>query len=124
LLREIALVKEAHLKWDVLEKIRFAPVVEEEVVVGVLADRDIVVRAIASGMDPKTTPVSGIMNHDFTFCHEDDGVSRAAAAMEQKKVRRLFVLDNEEHVTGALSLDDISAVGPLVSGAVPQAITE
>jgi CBS domain-containing protein len=121
---EEALVKETHLKRNVLEKIGFTPVVEEEIVVGVLTDRDIVVRAIASGMDPKTTPVSEVMNHDFTCCQEDDDVSQAAAAMEAKKVRRLFVLDGDEHVMGVLSLDDISAVDPLVSGEVLQAIAE
>ena len=119
---EEALVEETHLKRDVLEKIGFTPVVEEEVVVGVLTDRDIVVNGIASGMDPKTTPVSEIMNHDFTCCHEDDDISQAAAAMQEKKVRRLFVLDRDEHVMGVLSLCDIAAVDPLVSGEVLQAI--
>ena len=119
---EEALVKETHLKRDVLEKIGFTPVVEEDVVVGVLTDRDIVVGGIASGKDPKTTPVSEIMNHDFTCCHEDDDVSQAAAAMEEKKVRRLFVLDRDEHVMGVLSLHDISAVDPLVTGEVLQAM--
>lgn len=115
---EEALVKETHLKRDVLEKIGFAPVVEQDVVVGVITDRDIVVGGIASGRDPRTTRVSEVMNHDFTCCHEDDDLSQAAAAMEKKKVRRLFVLDRGEHVMGVLSLHDISAVDPLVTGEV------
>ena len=119
---EEALVEETHLKQDVLEKIGFTPVVEQDVVVGVLTDRDIVVGGIASGKDPKTTPVSEVMNHDFTCCHADDDVSQAAVAMEEKKVRRLFVLDRDEHVMGVLSLHDISAVDPLVTGEVLQAM--
>lgn len=119
---EEALVKETHLKRDVLEKIGFTPIVEEEVVVGVLTDRDIVVGGIASGKDPKITPVSQIMNHDFTCCHADDDISQAAAAMEEKKVRRLFVLDRDEHVMGVLSLHDVSAVDPLTTGEVLQAM--
>jgi hypothetical protein len=43
--------------------------------------------------------------------------------MEQRKVRRSFVLDREEKVVGVLSLDDISVVHPLASGEVLQAIT-
>ena len=43
-----------------------------------LTDRDIVVGGIASGKDPKTTPVSEVMNHDFTCCHEDDDIAQAA----------------------------------------------
>ena len=119
---EKALVKETHLKRDVLEKIGFTPFAEEEVVVGVITDRDIVVSGIASGMDPKTTPVSKIMNHDFTCCHEDDDVSHAAVAMEKKKVQRLFVLDRDEHVMGVLSLHDIATVDPHVTGEVLQAM--
>lgn len=119
---EEALVKETHLKRDVLNKIGFTPVVEEDVVVGVLTDRDIVVRGIASGKDPKSTPVSEAMNHDFTCCHADDDISQAAAAMEEKKVRRLFVLDRDEHVMGVLSLHDVAAVDPLVTGEVLQAM--
>jgi hypothetical protein len=42
---------------------------------------------------------------------------------QQVKVRRLFVLDREENVVGVVSLDDISAVDPLASGEVLQAIT-
>jgi CBS domain-containing protein len=119
---EEALVEKTNLKQDVLDKIGFTPVVEEDVVVGVLTDRDIVVGGIASGKDPKTTPVSDVMNHDFTCCHEDDDISQAAAAMEEKKVRRLFVLDRDEHVMGVLSLHDISAVDPLVTGEVLHAM--
>jgi len=119
---EEALVKHTNLKREVLEKIGFTPVVEKDVVVGVLTDRDVVVGGIASGKDPKTTPVSDVMNHDFTCCHEDDDLSQAAAAMEKKKVRRLFVLDRDEHVMGVLSLHDIAAIDPLVTGEVLQAM--
>ena len=121
---EEALVKKTHLKRNVIEKIGFVPIVAEDVVVGVLTDRDIVVRAVASGMNPNATPVSEVMNHDFTCCHEDDEVSEAAAAMEEKMVRRLFVLDHEEHVMGVLSLDDISTVDALAAGKVLQEISE
>jgi CBS domain-containing protein len=119
---EEAVVKETHLKHDVLDKIGFTPIVEEEVVVGVLTDRDIVVRGIASGHDPKATPVSQIMNHDFACCHEGEDVAQAAVLMERKRVRRLFVLDPVERVMGVLSLHDISAVDPLLTGEVLQAM--
>jgi CBS domain-containing protein len=66
---EEAVIKETNLKREVLAEIGFMPVVEQDVVVGVLTDRDIVGGGIASGKDPKTTPVSEIMNHDFICCH-------------------------------------------------------
>lgn len=121
---EEALVEETHLKRDVVEKIGFLPAVEEDVLVGALTTRDIVARAIASGMDPKTTPVSEVMTHDFACCYEDDDISEAAAVMKKRKVRRVFVLNRQEHVAGILSLGDISAATRDVSGEVRRAVME
>ena len=115
---------EMHLSREFLENVGFLPAVEEAVIVGVLTDRDIVVRAIASGKDPKSTRVSEIMTQQFAVCHEDDDISTAADVMEQKKVRRLFVLNREGHTAGVLSLDDISATDAGLTGEVLQAITE
>ena len=80
---EEVMVEDTHLKREILEKIGFTPVVEQEVIVGVLTDRDIVVGGIAAGRDPKTSSVSEIMNHDFTCCYEDDDITQAATAMEK-----------------------------------------
>ena len=121
---EDALVEMAHIKQGLVEKIGFLPMVEEAVLVGVLTDRDIVVRAVASGKDPRTTPVSAIMTQDFACCHEDDDISEAAAVMEQRKVRRVFALNRQEQVVGILSRGDISAAHTGVSGEALQTITE
>lgn len=122
---EEAMVEETRLKREVIEKIGFLPAVEEDILVGLLTDRDIVVRGIASGKDPKTTPVSEIMTHEFACCccYEHDDISKAAAVMEEKKVRRLFALNSEDHVVGVLSVDDLSAAGTDVSGEVLHAIS-
>jgi len=115
---------EMHASREVIENIGFLPAVEEAVLVGVITDRDIVVRAIASGKDPRTTPVSEIMTQRFAVCHENDDISEAAAIMERKKVRRLFVLNREGHTAGILSLDDISVADTRLSGEVLHSITE
>jgi len=121
---EQAMVQETYLRRDVVEEIGFQPVVDEDVLVGVLTDRDLVVRGIASEKDPKTTPVSEIMTRNFSCCYEDDDISEAAAIMERKKVRRLFALNHEQHIVGVLSIDDISAVDTCISGEVLHAVTE
>ena len=115
---------EMHTNEDIVEKIGFLPAVEEAVLVGVLTDRDIVVRAIASGKDPRTTPVSEIMTQHFAICYEEDDIAEAAVVMQEKKVRRLFVLNRGGHTVGVVSLDDISAADTRLSGEVLQAITE
>jgi predicted transcriptional regulator len=96
---------------SVVERIGFLPVVEEDVMVGVLTTRDIVIRAIAQGKDPATTPVSEIMTHDFACCYEDNDVSEALAILGQRKVRRLFVLNRDDNLVGIISRGDILAAG-------------
>lgn len=120
---EVGLV-EMNASREIIESIGFLPIVEEAALVGVVTDRDIVVRAIASGMDPGSTPVSEIMTNCFAVCHEGDDIADAAMVMEQKKVRRLFVLDREGHTVGVVSIDDISSAEPRLSGEVLQTINE
>ena len=107
---EIALVEESHLRKDVIENLGFLPMVEEEVLVGVITSRDIVVRAIAQGKNPAETPVSAIMSQDFSCCQEDDDIDDALAIMEESEVRRLFVLNREKHVVGIISRHSIWTV--------------
>lgn len=115
---------EMHTNPDIVRNIGFLPAVEEAVLLGVLTDRDIVVRAIASGKDPKTTPVSEVMTQQFAVCYQDNEISEAASIMEQNKVRRLFVMSHEGHTVGVLSLDDISGADPRLTGEALHAITE
>jgi CBS domain-containing protein len=104
---ELALVEESHLRKDVVDKLGFLPIVEEEVLVGVITTRDIVVRAIAKGRHPARTAASSIMSQDFSCCQQDDDIDEALAIMEQHKVRRLFVLNSEKNVVGIVSRHDI-----------------
>src|SRR4051812_25699958 len=67
------------------------PVVDDGKVVGLLTDRDIVVRAVAEGMS-LDGPVSGIMSTDIHTCNEDDTVADAAAHMGKHQIRRLVVM--------------------------------
>lgn len=106
------------------EDVGFLPVVGEVGLTGTITDRDIVLRAIASGKDPKTTPVSEIMTGESVCCYEDGDSSEAAAVMEQGKVQRVLVLDRKEQVVGVVSLGDISAAEPPLTGEAMQTITE
>ena len=86
------------------------PVHDGERVVGMLTDRDIVVRAIATGSDPIQTQVRQVMTPAVVWCFEDQDVEEAARLMEEHKIRRLVVLDREERLAGIVSLGDL-AVG-------------
>jgi CBS domain-containing protein len=77
-------------------------------VVGMLTDRDITVRATAAGCDPKTTLVADTMSQDVVGCYEDQDVREAAALMKDRQVRRLLVMDRDDHLVGIVSLGDLA----------------
>jgi CBS domain-containing protein len=86
----------------------FIPVGENDRLVGVLTDRDIAVRAVASGKDPNTTRVRDVMSKDVFYCFEDDDISKAADTMSSKQIHRLLVLNDKKRFTGVISLGDIA----------------
>ena len=84
------------------------PVCENDHLVGMLTDRDIVVRAAAEGRDVRTTKVRDAMTPDVAVCSEDDDVKDAADTMKQRQIRRLVVVDGQKRVAGIVSLGDIA----------------
>lgn len=86
------------------------PVMEGELLVGMLTDRDITVRATAAGKDPNKTSVREAMTHTVITCEADAPLSEAEHLMEEKAVRRLVVLDAYKKPVGLISLDDLATV--------------
>lgn len=84
------------------------PVMKEDEVVGILTDRDIVIRVIAENLDPQKTQVKKAMSTDIWSCPEDMELEDAAMLMEEKQVHRLLVLGDDGAVTGILSIGDIA----------------
>lgn len=85
------------------------PVCENDRLVGVLTDRDITVRCVADGRDPRTESVSAVMSPLAYYCDEDSDVADAAELMREKQVRRLPVLDREKRLVGIVALGDLAA---------------
>jgi CBS domain-containing protein len=84
------------------------PVEKDGDIVGVITDRDIVIRAIADEMNPQKTPVSRIMSADITSCSEDTEMEEAAKIMKEKQIHRLLVLDDSGVISGLLSVSDMA----------------
>ena len=102
------------------------PVVEDGRVVGILTDRDIVVRGLALGRDSRTTPVSEVMTRNVQTCSLEEDVEDVARQMRELQVRRLLVVDEDERLVGIVSLGDL-ALGmedPTLAGNVLGGISE
>jgi CBS domain-containing protein len=84
------------------------PVCENEKLVGSLTDRDITIRAVAQDLDPRITTVRAVMTPGVIYCFEDQTAEEAAEIMEDKKIRRLPVLNREKRLVGILSLGDLA----------------
>jgi signal-transduction protein with cAMP-binding, CBS, and nucleotidyltransferase domain len=83
-------------------------VCDEEGLVGILTDRDLVVRVLAASRDPKAMLVGEAMTASVVYCFEDDDVERAAAIMAGQQIRRLPVLDKNRNLVGLVSVGDIA----------------
>ena len=75
--------------------------------VGILTDRDIVVRVVAVGQDPSQTPVGDICSRELTTVAPDDSVGQAVRLMRAKAIRRLPVTEGAE-IVGMLTIGDIA----------------
>lgn len=83
------------------------PVCDKTGVVGMVTDRDIVVRNVVMGVDPKKTPVSNIMTTGVATVTPDTDVNRLGGIMSDNQVRRLPVVDNNTLV-GIVALGDLA----------------
>ncbi|MFN0067723.1 MAG: CBS domain-containing protein [Limisphaerales bacterium] len=84
------------------------PICEDDRLVGTLTDRDIVIRAVAKGVNPNTTPVREVMSPGIIYCFEDQSIEEAAEIMEVNQIRRLPVLGLDKHLVGIISLGDLA----------------
>ena len=84
------------------------PVCDNGRLAGMLTDRDIAVRVVAEGQDPKASKVRDVMTPGVIYCFEDQNVEEAARMMREHQVRRILVLDRNKRLTGIVSLGDLA----------------
>lgn len=83
------------------------PVGTKNQLIGIITDRDIVIRALACEKNPKTAKVGDFMSKEVYGCNENDALEDAAEKMLQHKVSRLVVRNKDSMVTGILSFGGI-----------------
>ncbi|WP_373289404.1 CBS domain-containing protein [Alicyclobacillus cellulosilyticus] len=85
------------------------PVCENQRVVGIITDRDIVLKAVAAGKDVHTK-VSDCMSRKVITCSPDTDAHEAADLMAQHQIRRLPVVDTSGRLVGILAIGDLATV--------------
>ena len=94
------------------EDIGAVPVGRDDRLIGMVTDRDLALRVLGEGRDPTTTTAEQVMTAGVVWCLTTQTVEDAAHMMEQKKIRRLPVIDENKRLVGMLSLGDIADAMP------------
>lgn len=84
------------------------PIGENDKLIGMVTDRDITCRAVASGADMSKMTARDVMSEGIIFCTEDEELDDAIHLMEDKRIRRLPVINKDKRMVGMLSLGDLS----------------
>src|ERR671937_666601 len=102
------------------EDIGSVPVVGGDGLAGIVTDRDITVRGVARGEDPRGMPVREITTREVVTVSPDEDLSEALRLMASYQVRRIPVVDDEERLVGVVAQADVAleakekAVGEMV----------
>jgi CBS domain-containing protein len=83
--------------------------VEDGEIRGMVTDHDIVVRAVAKGLDPATTPVSEIASFDINAIVADATVDAAIRLMRENSLSRVLVVNSEMQLAGVVRVEDLGA---------------
>ena len=98
------------------------PVVNEnQELVGIITDRDICCKVVATGRDAGWTKVHEIMHKEVVTCFEDQEIADAADLMADQHIHRLAVINRDNSLSGVLSVDDIAKGSYDLAGVVLEA---
>jgi CBS domain-containing protein len=91
----------------------FLPICDaDRKVLGVVTDRDLVVKAMSRGLDPGLTPITSVMSHPPVTCFVDGDLGMAERMMAEEQKSRLVLVDQKGFLAGVLSIADIAERAP------------
>jgi CBS domain-containing protein len=110
------------------EDVGLVPVTSQDAkkLIGVLSDRDIVLKVVAAGRDPRNTAVTEVMTADVVSCLPHESIETAMELMATRQVRRIPIVDRDGSLVGIVAQADIATrlASPEETGQVVQAISE
>ena len=100
------------------------PVVDtDQILVGIVTDRDIALRVVAAGLDPWSTRVEDIATTTVSPAYPDEPLSEAAEQMVYRQVRRLPVIEDDQVVGMLAQADVVHGIGDKKAGQLVDAIS-
>ena len=84
------------------------PVERNNKLAGMVTDRDLALRVVAEGKDPKSVTIAECMTAGIKYCFDDESIETACDSMIQSRLRRLPVLNRDKKLVGIVSLTDIA----------------
>jgi CBS domain-containing protein len=84
------------------------PVCDGQILVGMITDRDITIRATAAGKAPDQARVSDTMSTDVRWCFDDDDVDEVVRKMSDSQIRRVPVVSRDKKLVGIVALGDLA----------------
>ena len=84
------------------------PVTDGKKLIGVITDRDICCRVVASGKNAAQTSVESVMSPDIVSCSPEADVSEAVELMSEHQIRRLMIVDEKQQLVGIVAQADIA----------------
>ncbi len=98
-------------QWMKRENIGSIPVIENNEtrkLVGIVTDRDLALKVIGQGSDPKTVQVDSVMTHKLVTCRPEDDIQVALDRMSEHQLRRIPIVDDEHKILGIISQADVA----------------
>ena len=100
------------------------PVCDGRRLLGMITDRDIVVRAVSQGRDPRRTKVHEVHTERVLYAREDDDVRDVAQVMESEQIRRMPIVDRSKRLVGIVALADLAAEDEELSGEILEGVSQ
>ena len=81
---------------------------EAQHLIGIVTDRDLALKVVALGLDPRKTTVEGVMSREMVVCKTYDDWQRAVDAMAKHQLRRIPVVDDKGRLAGIIAQADVA----------------